>query len=179
MFLLNLLFDPADLSGQFVPRQAGAAPLNQSKVWLQLVGPDPADPTDFNPEDPTVSWTVVGRDDAILISRGHAAPPFVAVRVAPLSAIDPASLLQAAVTFGRKPGPFTTDGTATAPVAAVFTFPDATVPTGQIGWYFPLNPLVAAPANPGMLHRYEFTVGAILNDGDSTYGHDPEMDVSL
>lgn len=186
MYLLNLLFDPADPSGRFASCPRGAPPLGQSQVWLELVGPDPADPTNFNPEDRGVRWKVLGKDDAIRISRGSGAPPFVAVRIAPLAGGNPTATLQAVATFGREPrapqhsaSPFTLDDTPAGGVCAVFNLADATIPAGQCGWYFPLKPISIAPDNPAETHKYEFTIGAIYGDGAATFGHDPQMDVSL
>lgn len=185
MYLLNLLFDPADTSGQFASTPNATGPLCQSKVWLELVGPDPTDYTNFNPEDPSVSWNVLGRDTSIVIHRGTGSPPFIAVRFAPVTAVDPSSVLQAVVAFGREPrapqrfaSPFTMDNTPRGAICTVFSLQDSTAPAGQIGWYFPLRPIVLAPADNNTQDRYEFTIGAIFDDGVTSYGRDPQMDVS-
>jgi hypothetical protein len=185
MYLLNLLFDPADPSGRFAKCRC-TDPLSQSGVWLQLEGSDPANHRAFDPEARDVVWKTIGGDGELLIRRGTGSPPFVAVRIAPVSAPESRPVLRAVVTFGREPraaqhfaSPFTMDNTPTGPVCAVFDFADSTLPSGRVGWYFPLKPIALAPSVASCVDRYEFTVGAIYQDGQSTYGLDPQMDVTL
>jgi hypothetical protein len=185
MFLFNLLFDPNDLSGQFVKTQDCENPLKQSRVWLELEGPDPGDPRDFNPEAEGIVWNSLGAGAAIVISKGNASP-FIAMRIAPMTPVDPNAVLHAFVTFGREPrapqhfaSPFTRDDIPRSPVKAVFNFEDSPTIRGENGWFFPLKPITLAPERRGVVHSYEFTVGAIYQGGAATYVYDPQMDVTV
>jgi hypothetical protein len=89
------------------------------------------------------------------------------------------------VLFGRKQheqdfaSPFTLDNSVRGRSAAVFNFSSEKFPLLCDGsFYRPLRPLSIEPP-PGQVHRYEFIVGATINNGEVTFGHDPEMDVEL
>lgn len=197
MFLLNLMFD-ATTTGRFSdddPTQTN--PLLRSKVWLQLTGgADPSNVSDpaFNPESlpAGLSWTPLSSDGSLLASArtppfsGATVPPFLAVRVAPVSPYSADTDFHVAIIFGREPraiqpfaSPFTLNNAAGGSSCAIFDYGDLTVPSGQTGLYLPLRPIANAPAGPSMSHHYEFQVGLIVDDGAFTYGHDPEMDVGM
>jgi hypothetical protein len=196
VYLLNLMFDVTETDGRFSsddPSQTN--PLLRSKVWLQLTGgadPSNVSMTTFNPESLAsgLSWTPLSSDGSLLTSAGTppfsgaTVPPVLAVRIAPVSAL--AAALHVAVIFGREPrsiqpfaSPFTLDDTPSGATCAVFDYGDLAIPTGQTGLYLPLRPIANKPSGTSVSHHYEFEIGLIVNDGVFTFGHDPEVDVSM
>jgi hypothetical protein len=182
MYMLNLLFDPEVTTGRFAASHGRNLLNEQSRVWLRVDVTDPEECRELDPESPELEWRAMGGEGSLLVHA--AARPFIAVRIAPVRPIGGDDVLHATITFGREmralqpyASPFTSNDDPSGPVSAVFDFHNLSRRNREGGWYLPLKPIAHVPECTYSLHRYEFAVG--VRYGDRSYGHDPQMDVTL
>jgi len=160
---------------------------------------DPNNP--FNPWTPDAlaqgtSWKELGQDGSILLGKLSLNGGHIGVRIAPTSSAGPlAATLRTTVVFGREPrayqpyaSPFTLNWGTSNLVCTVFSTvayatgsrTDFPPPNSGSAWFTDLGPIANAPLESSgpLSQHYDFTVGASVNGGAVTYGHDPEMDVT-
>lgn len=205
MFLMNFLFDAGDNSGLFgldVPGIGAGQVLKKSKNWLKLDNAAVAEPADgelpgLDPD--RLPWIDEGEMDsaALLLPSAPQGKPdesSVGIRLAVRdgsSQVPSGATMTVTVCFGRpsqarqkRASPFQ-DAQGNILTTFVFTNEKANRrdENGNPVWYFPVGRIHADARPKGskhQAHRFEFSVGAILNDGTKEihYSHDPEMDVT-
>ena len=194
MYMLNLLFEFNEVRGRFRGDRPGGV-LNTSLNWLQLLDPEPANPNapPFDPE--AANWNNLGQAGTLLIPTppgGGQENICIRVRQDPNEVQLPATArLQLAAGFGRavrsgqpQSSPFRD---AQVPAAAKTTIlSGAVAKTTAVAWYFHLGAVDLRPVTRNVTHRYEFSVGVIVDSAPNTagnvtrhYGEDPEMDIGL
>jgi hypothetical protein len=187
MYMLNLLVDFTIVNGRFSGDASIPGPLNTSVNWLKLNTAEPANPDlpAFNPE--TADWMDIGQAGTLLIpGRVPPAPENICIRVAqdPDGFVLPAAAtVQIVASFGKavrarqeRASPFIEGGGA----RTTFVFgPSVRNTTG--GWYMRLGQIGIRPPTQNLTHRYEFSVGVIVNSGGvrRDFGEDPEMDIGI
>jgi len=188
MIIYNLLFDFTEPNGLFSDMKGGKSAFGSSKVWLaspkrnlkksvrQLVA---------------MKWTNLGQAGTVLFSYKKNRDD-ICIRVAPVSgkpAPGPKTILQLVVSFGRPvqinqqhASPFTHNGKASGCVRTTYLLdpkgPGIPRNFGD-GWLLNMGKIVKNPVKAMLVHRYEFSLGVIVTDGEEVryYGEDPEMDV--
>ena len=171
MYLLNLLINADVVNGRFSGDANPPTSLNTSMNWLKLNTAEPADPNPgaFNPE--TADWSNVGQAGTLLIpSRQPPGAENICIRVArdpDGPALPDTATVQIVVSFGKavrarqeRASPFVQAGSA----RTTFVFGPQTRNTAA-GWYFRLGEIGPRPQTQNLTHRYEFSVGVILNSG--------------
>lgn len=201
MYILNMLFRFDERTGLFSGDDSTAIPnldgtLRRSNEWLELQGPEPANPNapPFNPD--VRNWDRLGHAEALVLPTiaGTPNPANIGIRIAPHQAggslTNPA--LQLAVTFGRparmhqpQASPFVDAGSVkptfiTDKIQRNTFLQDGT----PFGWFVHLGTVAIRPGSGSgfskkRTHRYEFAIGVIVSDNGQTryYGEDPEMDI--
>jgi hypothetical protein len=182
-YMLNLLFDLNETQGVFSPDQPGGGSLVQTKsaTWLKVGGGVPA-----NVE--TANWQNLEKARNFLVPQGR--NENICLRVAPIPnmnpALDPGATITLVTSFGapriasqKTSSPFQT---VTGETVAAFSSQgprNSPAGGGAVAWFFNLGPIQVVPQSQNVPHRYEFSVGVIVNSGAvvRTYGIDPEMDV--